>query len=95
MGYRLHATIPNVDYEFNYLELGKQYDYKWESFNDKWFGRYHDGGTISKEDFDEFYNELTTINKEPGEFNLYNLELLKEMIEFARKHNYIILFESY
>lgn len=95
MGYRLHATIPNVKFKYDVLTLGKQYDSKWDYFNDHWFGENHDGGTVSKESLDEFYDELITINKEPGEYDLYNLELLKEMIEFAKEHDYIILFESY
>ena len=54
MGYRLHANIPNIAEFRGSLELGKQYDDKWNSFNDKWFGESQDGGMIYRLDLQEF-----------------------------------------
>lgn len=95
MGYRLHATIPNIQNYDNHIELGKQVDYKWVEFNDKWFSPGFDGGTILSEDLQEFYEELVEINKKPGQYDLYNLDLLKEYIDHAVKHKYTMHFISY
>lgn len=99
MGYRLHASIPNVEYVENNLELGKQYNDKWDDFNYKWFGEYQDGGMIHPETFDEFLIDLKMINSEIIEneenCDLYNIELLEKMFEFAKENDYCVYFESY
>ena len=100
MGYRLHASIPNVEYVENNLELGKQYNDKWDDFNYKWFGRIDlDGGMLHPETFDEFLIDLKMVNSEIIEneenYDLYNIELLEKMFEFAKENNYYVYFESY
>ncbi len=95
MGYRLHASIPNIEHYDNGLELGKQYDSKWDDFNDKWFGEYSDSGRISYKDIKEFYKEYVEINNQPGEFILYNTERLKKMVDYALLHKKDMFFESY
>lgn len=95
MGYRLHATIPNIKPYDKDLELGKQYDSKWEFFNYKWFGENNDGGRISHEDIEEFYAEYVEINNQPSDYKLYNTELLKEMVDYALLHKLDMYFESY
>lgn len=96
MGYRLHAGIPNVKHEkAEMLELGKQYDSKWGSFNDTWFGADQDSGFIYPEDLDGFYEYLLETNQGVSKYKLYNLELLKEMFEFAKEQDYLVYFISY
>jgi hypothetical protein len=99
MGYRLYATIPNIDYEDNDLELGKQYDYRWDDFNDKWFGTTDGIGMLFPEWFDEFLADLKMINQDiienEEEYDLYNIELLEKMFQFAKENNYYIYFRSY
>lgn len=99
MGYRLHAVIPNKtvpDYEeITYLELGKQYDYKWDIFNDKWFGENKDSGLLHPDELQEFYEELVRVDKQEGDYKLYNLDVLKEFIDYAIENNYYMLFISF
>ncbi len=95
MGYRLHATIPNVKPYDDDLELGKQYDYKWDAFNDKWFGYRNDHGRIAHEDIEEFFAEYVEINTQPGDYELYNTQHLKTMVDYALLHKVDIYFESY
>ena len=95
MGYRLHATIPNIKPFDEDLELGKQYDSKWNAFNDKWFGEYSDSGRISHEDIEEFFSEYVEINNQPSNYDLYNTEHLKAMVDYALLHKVDIYFESY
>ena len=95
MGYRLHATIPNVKPYDKDLELGKQYDSKWDDFNNKWFGESNDRGRISHYDIEEFYEEYVEINNQPGEYELYNTEELKKMVDYALQNKVDIYFESY
>ena len=95
MGYRLYANIPNVEYVNNNLELGKQYDDKWDDFNYKWFGEYQDAGMIYKLDLQEFLTELKDVNAEPGRYDLYNIEFLEKMVQHAILHGYDLYFESY
>lgn len=95
MGYRLHATILNVPSYQDTIELGKQYDYKWDEFNDKWFGEDRDDGNIFYEDLAEFFDELVEINKQPGEYELYNLEHLKEMVDYCIENKFYVTFMSY
>lgn len=95
MGYRLHATIPNIKPYDKDLELGKQRDSKWDDFNDKWFGECKDSGRIMSEELEEFYAEYVEVNNQPGEYDLYNTELLKEMIDYAVLHKLDMYFESY
>lgn len=99
MGYRLHASIPNVKYVEKNLELGKQYNVRWDDFNDTYFSRDIDGGMIHPETFDEFLRDLKKINHEIIEnkesYDLYNIELLEKMFEFAKENNYYVYFESY
>ena len=94
MGYRLHATIPNVKPFDHDLELGKQYDGKWDDFNNYWFAG-SDHGRVSSSDIIDFYIELTYINDQPGEYKLYNLDLLEKMVSYAIKHKMDIHFISY
>jgi hypothetical protein len=95
MGYRLYASIPNImPYEKD-LELGKQYDSKWEAFNDKWFGEGNDSGFISHEDIEEFYTEYVEINNQPGDCGLYNTQRLKSMVDYALLNKLDIYFVSY
>lgn len=94
MGYRLYATIPNINYSENFLELGKQYDRKWDDFNNFWFGEF-DGGLIHPADLSEFLSELKKVNNQPGEYELYNIELLEEMIQHAILYDYSMFFVSY
>ena len=99
MGYRLHANIPNVEYADNDLELGKQYNVRWDYFNDNWFGESRDGGMIAPYEFDDFLRDLKIVNSEiiknKEGFDLYNIELLEKMFEFAKEKNYFVYFESY
>jgi len=95
MGYRLHATIPNIKPYDKDLELGKQYDSKWDAFNDKWFGYYCDHGRIAHEDIEEFFAEYVEINTQPGDYELYNTEELKRMVDYALLNKVDIYFESY
>ena len=95
MGYRLHASIPNVEYVNNNLELGKQYDDKWDDFNYRWFGEGRDTGMIYKLDLQEFLTELKAVNAEPCRYELYNIEALEEMIQYAILYEYDLYFESY
>lgn len=95
MGYRLHVTIPNVKPYDKDLELGKQYDPKWDNFNDKWFGNELDGGRIRYYEIEEFYNEMLAINNELDEDKLYNLDILKEMVDYAIEHKLDVYFLSY
>lgn len=95
MGYRLYARIPNIKPYDEDLELGKQYDSKWDDFNDKWFGNGNDSGLICYEDIEEFYEEYVEINNQPSEYDLYNTEHLKEMVDYAVLHKLDMFFESY
>ena len=99
MGYRLHASIPNVEYVENNLELGKQYNVRWDNFNYTYFGSDFDKGMIHPETFDEFLIDLKMVNSEIIEneenYYLYNIELLEKMFEFAKENNYYVYFESY
>ena len=95
MGYRLHASIPNVAEFRRSLELGKQYDGKWDDFNYKWFGEDRDGGMVHRLDLLEFLTELKAVNAEPGHHDLYNIEILEEMIQHAILHGYDMYFVSY
>ena len=99
MGYRLHASIPNIDYEDNDLELGKQYNNRWDSFNKIYFNNYDGEGMLHPTMFDEFLRELKAINREiianNEEYDLYNIEHLEKMFEFAKENNYYVYFESY
>ena len=93
MGYRLHARIPNVA-GVRELELGKQYDDKWDDFNHKWFGEGRDEGMIYRLDLQEFLAELKAVDAEPGLHDLYNIELLEEMVQHAILHDYDMYFIS-
>lgn len=99
MGYRLHASIPNVEYVNNNLELGKQYNVRWDYFNDNWFGESRDGGMLHPEMFDEFLRDLKMVNSEIIEnkesYDLYNIHLLEKMFKFAKENDYYVYFESY
>lgn len=95
MGYRLHATIPNVKPYDKDLELGKQYDVKWEEFNCKWFGENKDSGLIGYEEIEEFYEEYVEVNNQPSNYKLYNNEQLKEMVDYALLHKLDMFFVSY
>ena len=95
MGHRLHATIPNIKPYDKDLELGKQYDSKWDNFNDKWFGEDNDSGRIAYEDIKEFYEEYVEINNQPSYYDLYNTEHLKEMVDYALLNKYDMFFDSY
>lgn len=95
MGYRLHAAIPNIEHYDNDLELGKQYDSKWDIFNDKWFGEGKDSGFISYANIKEFYEEYVEINNQPSEYKLYNTEFFKEMVDYALLHKLDMYFVSY
>lgn len=92
MGYRLHATIPNVEFGKSYIELGKQYDIVWDSFNTKWFGEGQDSGMVDYHELEDFYQELIKINPEEG---LYNLDSLKKYIDYCVKHKYDLYFTSF
>lgn len=98
MIYRLHAVSVNFVFKGRknyYLELGKQYDSKWVEFNNRWFGLEKDGGIIEYPVLEDFYNELVFINGKGGEYQLYNLEGLKEMIDYAVKNKLTLYFVSY
>lgn len=105
MGYRLNVRIINVKEKLNgkyvdkYLELGKQYNKRWFGFNSKWFGDGLDWGNLSKEDFKEFLNDIELVNTKIDihneNYKLYNLELLKELMDFATENDYILTFESF
>ena len=95
MGHRLHALIPNIEPYDEALELGKQYDVKWDAFNDKWFGDGVDCGRISHYDIEEFYAEYVEINNQPSDYELYNTQHLKEMVDYALLNKVDIYFESY
>lgn len=104
MGYRLYATIPNVDYENNYLELGKQYEEALVDVNDKWGFSDNDERLFETqymsegESLRDFVNELKEVNEELVENNaehyLYNLDLLDKLVEFAIENKYTIWFYS-
>ena len=95
MGYRLHASIPNIKPYDKDLELGKQYDSKWDDFNYKWFGEGNDYGRIGHEDIEEFYKEYVEINNQQGDYDLYNTEHLKSMVDYALLNKFDMFFESY
>ena len=95
MGYRLHASIPNIKPYDKDLELGKQYDSKWDDFNAKWFGYGYDCGRIGYEDIEEFYAEYVEINNQPSDYDLYNTEQLKAMVDYALLNEFDIYFVSY
>jgi hypothetical protein len=99
MGYRLHASIPNVEYEDNNLELGKQYNSRWDEFNYTHFGKDDGLGMLIPGIFDDFLRDLKRINREiienNEEYDLYNIEKLEKMFEFAKEKNYYVYFESY
>ena len=95
MGHRLHASIPNIKPYDKDLELGKQYDSKWDAFNDKWFGEGNDCGRISHHDIEEFYAEYVEINNQPGDYDLYNTQHLKAMVDYALLNKVDVYFESY
>lgn len=101
MGYRLHARIPNVSEYNDELELGKQY-VGWEDFKEKWLGDSCSCSLKGKEYLLEFYNDILETNKQiekeyskEDRYDLYNLDLLKEMIDYAIKYDYEISFESF
>lgn len=98
MGYRLNAVSINFVFKGkkNYhLELGKQYDSKWDEFNNYWFGNGEDQGLVYSEDLKEFYTELVAFNTIRGDYKLYNLEDLEEMIDYAIENKLAIYFTSY
>lgn len=99
MGYKLRASIPNVKYDDNYLELGNQYNERWDDFNDIYFGEGADGGWPPPETFDEFIRDLKKVNHEiienKEEYPLHNIERLEKMFEFAYENGYYVYFESY
>ena len=99
MGYRLYASIPNVNYEEENLELGKQYNSRWQDFNETYFGSYDGLGMLVPEMFDEFLRDLKMINQEIIEnkenYTLYNIDKLEKMFEYAKENNYYVYFESY
>lgn len=99
MGYRLYASIPNIEYVDNDLELGKQYNNRWDDFNYTYFGENADGGMLHHETFDEFLRDLKMINDEivsnEENYHLYNIETLEKMFEYAKENNYYVYFESY
>ena len=94
MGYRLFGSIPNVAEFRGSLELGKQYDEKWDDFNHKWFGDFRDGGMIYRLDLQQFLTELKDVNAEPGRHDLYNIEALEEMVQHAILYGYDMYFIS-
>ena len=58
MGYKLlYASIPNVDYEVENLELGKQYNSRWEEFNQTYFGKDDGIGMLIPYMFDDFLRD--------------------------------------
>ena len=70
MGYRLHASIPNVkEYKNVNLELGKQRSGKWDNFNYKWFGESSDQGFVEEDEMETFLNEMVEINEQEGGIN--------------------------
>lgn len=95
MGYRLHASIPNVKPYDEDVELGKQYDSKWDSFNDEWFGENVDKGMVPPDVILNFYNAFITIDSMKGEYKMGNLEMFKEMVMYAIEHQLKVYFESY
>jgi hypothetical protein len=95
MGYRLHVTIPNVPNYDSFLELGKQYNSKWNNFNNKWFGENRDEGLIDHEDIIKFYKEYIKINDKVGDYKLYNTDKLKKLLEYALKNKYSVYFVSF
>lgn len=94
MGYRLHAIIPNVVYEDNSLELGKQYDQKWNRLNDYYLCKECNSGLIHPHQFDDFLDLLNEINIEVETYKLYNIDLLEKMMEYAKENDYSIYFYS-
>lgn len=101
MGYRLHATIPNVEHEYNDLELGKQYNPVWDLFNESWGFSDEDESLFDAsinwvpDQLREFFEALKKINDLLSEDEqLYNIELLEELIEFAIENKYVIWFYS-
>lgn len=95
MGYRLHASIPNVKPYDEDVELGKQYDSKWDGFNEEWFGEDNDEGMVRSEDILNFYNAFITIDSMESEYTMGNLEKFKEMVMYAIEHQLKVYFESY
>lgn len=105
MGYRLHATIPNVNYVDNNMEIGKLYDSIWDSVLAKYkFSDEDDKVFVTHTDYDaddlrEFVKDIKKANAilegEESIYTLYNLELLDNMVEFAILHRYTIWFHSY
>lgn len=99
MGYRLYAEIPNVNYPDNNLELGKQYNSRWQYFNETYFKNYDGKGMLEPQMFDEFLRDLKMINNEIAKNDegwvLYNIEILEEMFKYAKENNYSVYFESY
>lgn len=99
MGYRLHASIPNVEYIHNNLELGKQYNERWHEFNDEYFGENADSGMIHPDTFNAFLIDLKRVNREIIEnkemYDLYNIDHLERMFQFASANNYEVYFVSY
>ena len=106
MGYRLHFEIPNVRHESlnrSSLELGKMYR-NWEEFLNKYDDLDDDLGLIFNLDwqlaeFTDFVKGLKEHNdylaKNDLEYELYNMELLDELVELAIEKRYIIRFVVY
>lgn len=103
MGYRLHARIPNTEEFSKDLEIGKQYT-GWDGFNERWFGdAYHELSYLPYNLLEDFYEDLVKNNDEILKsknddhfiYDLYNLEHLKRMIDYAIEHKLEIIFESY
>lgn len=99
MGYRLYASILNIKYEGNDLELGKQYNSRWQDFNETYFGKDDGMGMLVPYIFDDFLRDLKMINQEiiesEDKYTLYNIDKLEEMFEYAKENNYYVYFESY
>ena len=102
MGYRLHVCIPNIESEYKGIEeLGKRYDSTWSDFDDYWFGEnaeVHDL-FLDSADLDKFYEDLIQIDdinvKNGSAYTLYNLEYLRDLIEYAKEHKYSVYFTSF
>ena len=111
MAIRVHASIPNikkiegltegVEIYNGVLELGVLDD-AWNDFCGYWWGDSQASSfevLVESDDIDDVIAdiyEVAEIKESNGDSKgIYNLEALEIMAEFAKKHNFVMRFETY
>lgn len=100
MGYRLYVRVSDNPVYYEWMELGKQYAPEWDEFNKKWFGIEDGRGDIFYIDAKEFYDELIEVNNRVlqtkySDYDLYNLDILEDMVKETIREKQFLEFKSY